>query len=307
MGIASRPYTDLGDLSRIQRATAHWIARTNPGCYIHPGDLALRLFKGMRRYDPPDIIRLWESPQGDLLGWALVYPPWNSFEMAVQPDQLGSGLAAEILAWTEAETWDWMKREGRSNKLHLELYEGDVNMIALAAERGYRRTDHRRLVSARSLADPIPDASLPAGFIIRSVAGEHEAEHMVAVQNAAFGWQLMADDYRRVMASPIYRQERELVVVAPDGRFAAFCTLLLDADNQIGMFEDVGTHADFRRLGLGRALLYAGMHRLRLRGMTTALVPHQPPEVNEAAAELYAQVGFTPQYIFWGYNKNMPG
>jgi GNAT superfamily N-acetyltransferase len=109
------------------------------------------------------------------------------------------------------------------------------------------------------------------------------------------------------MASPIYRQERELVVVAPDGRFAAFCTLLLDADNQIGMFEDVGTHADFLRLGLGRALLYAGMHRLRLRGMTTALMPYQPPEVNEAAAGLYAQVGFTPQYICWGYDKNMPG
>jgi mycothiol synthase len=109
---------------------------------------------------------------------------------------------------------------------------------------------------------------------------------------------------RPVMQSPAFQFEQQLVVVAPDGRFAAFCYLMLDVKNKIGMFEDVGTHPAFQRRGLGRALLLHGLGRMAARGMQTAFVPYVLRL--DAAPALYASVGFQVRYRHFLYTKNSP-
>ena len=59
----------------------------------------------------------------------------------------------------------------------------------------------------------------------------------------------------RVMLKPGYQPEHEIIVVAADGRLAAFTTIRLDNLNNVGLFEPVGTRPVFQRRGLARAML----------------------------------------------------
>ena len=307
MKIISRPYADVSDLHKIQAATAEWTALIgNYVLNLHTGDITHRLFNGMRKYDACDLIRLWEDTEGSLCGWGLVYPRWNAYEVSAHPNHRDSDLLPEIIEWAEAETWRWMQKEGRSDaSIQLEILEDDTTYIQLLERRGYHRTQHQRFVSSRSLDEPIPGGQLPAGFHIRSVAGAHEVEKVVEVQNRSFGWNLIPEVYGRFMESPGYNAQNQLVVVAADGHFAAVCTTFIDDLNKVGMFEDVGTHAHFRQMGLARAMLYHGMQQMKMRGMTKVLVPHRSSEENKAAFNLYYHVGFRPAYTFYGYEKTM--
>ncbi len=81
---------------------------------------------------------------------------------------------------------------------------------------------------------------------------------------------------------------------APDGRIAAFCIAWLDPLNRVGLFEPVGTHLDFQRKGLGRAVVFEGLRQLRAAGMQTAIVGAESD--NPPAYHLYVSVGFRSIY-----------
>jgi ribosomal protein S18 acetylase RimI-like enzyme len=133
---------------------------------------------------------------------------------------------------------------------------------------------------------------LPPGYVTRAVVGPEDAAALAAVHSGSFGSDWTAEKYAWLMTTPGYDPARELVVVAPDGSFAAFTVTWFDHVNGTGYFEPVGTHADHRRLGLGRALLNAGMQRMAKAGLTTALVMHEAD--NEGSMRLYADAGFRP-------------
>jgi ribosomal protein S18 acetylase RimI-like enzyme len=98
------------------------------------------------------------------------------------------------------------------------------------------------------------------------------------------------DAYRRLRGVPGYRSELDLVAVAPNGDFAAYCICWLDAKNRTGEFEPVGASPDYRRQGAGRAVMLEGLRRLRDLGAETAIV--YTSANNSPAVALYEAVGF---------------
>ncbi len=281
----------------MQQALSEW--RSAEACgHLHPGDVAHRIYNGLRRHDPGRTVRLW----GDA-GFLLIYPHWNAFDFEHEPGR--DDLAEEMIDFAERElaardagdeagaAWD-------DEAVATEVWDCDAGRARLLAGRGYRPGGQSHTVTVRNL-DDVPAPALPAGFSIRAAAGPGDAAALADVHAASFGSTWTAAEYARLMASPGYDPERELVVVAPDGRFAAFCIVWLDRHNAEGLFEPVGTHEDFRRLGLGRALLYGGMARLRAAGMRTATVLHEAD--NPAAASLYAAAGFEPRAQLSDYAK----
>ena len=162
----------------------------------------------------------------------------------------------------------------------------DPSWQRLLEERGFVRDDRVQGVPhfQRSLDALEPSAPLN-GFVIRSVAGEHEANKRAMVQREAFanldfqmpgqveGHRSTAPDkaeidrrtrvYKNVMRLPGYRMDLDLVAVTGGGEFAACCTCWLDSENRVGEFEPVGCHPDFRRRGLTRAVMFEGLRRLR--------------------------------------------
>ena len=113
------------------------------------------------------------------------------------------------------------------------------------------------------------------------------------MHNHSFSAKWNAEKYLKVFRAP--HMEYELVVAAPDGRFAAFTNVWVDEVNRSLLFEPVGTHSDFRRRGIGKALMVHALTRMRAeRGIEHAYVCHEPPSKNPAAGALYASVGFAP-------------
>jgi mycothiol synthase len=84
--------------------------------------------------------------------------------------------------------------------------------------------------------------------------------------------------------------ENNLFVRSPDGHGASACMIWFDHENKVGLFEPVGTHPHYQKMGLGKAVLYEGLRRMQAAGMQTAIVSTAPENI--AAIALYRSVGF---------------
>lgn len=285
----ARWYAGADDLARMQAALAEWRA-DDPCGHLHPGDVPHRIYNGPRHHDPGRNVRLW----GDA-GFLLIYPQWNAFDYEHEPGR--DDLAEEMIVLAEREL---AARATSDKALATESWDCDAPRSALLAAHGYRPGQPQHTITSRVL-DGIPAPVVPGGFSIRAAAGPDDAAALADVHAMSFESSWTAAEYAQLMATPGYDPARELVVVAPDGRFAAFCILWFDHRNAEGLFEPVGTHGDFRRLGLARALLDDGMRRMREAGMRTATVVHDND--NPAAAGLYAAAGFGPRAVVSAYAK----
>jgi ribosomal protein S18 acetylase RimI-like enzyme len=94
-----------------------------------------------------------------------------------------------------------------------------------------------------------------------------------------------------------------VVAAAPNGDIAAFSIVWLDAINRVGSFEPVGTHPDYQRKGLGRAVMLEALRRLEARGMQQAIVC--TGNDNLPAIRLYESVGFRTVNKLGQYKKRV--
>jgi ribosomal protein S18 acetylase RimI-like enzyme len=299
-----RPYR-AADLDRLLRFVGECNRTPGADWPMHPGDVAHFMSNTLRGRDLERYIFLYEEAIGRLRALALFYAgnPYG-YDLLVAPDLRGAEVGdfeAATLAWADAQAVAMASTAG-SNGLAVEVSKSDTIRERIIARLGYSPTGAPgMLYTARSLQIPIPDKPLPDGFSMRSVAGEQEARLVAAAHNGAFTPKWDEEQYLDVMRTPGFHIERELVVVAPDGRFAAFVIIWLDPISHSGLFEPVGCHYDFQRQGLTSALMYAGMRRMRAAGMDTAIVRYNADNV--AGVPLYRSVGFQTRYEIARYRK----
>ena len=103
----------------------------------------------------------------------------------------------------------------------IDAFDCDTRWINYLENRGYTRNPDDMFYTTRSL-ETIPESTLPDGFTIRPTTGIGEVEKLVEVHNGGFGRGWSVGEYRDVMLSDGYATGTEMVVEAPDGRFAAF-------------------------------------------------------------------------------------
>jgi ribosomal protein S18 acetylase RimI-like enzyme len=307
-----RPYRPA-DLPAILASIGDWNART-AGCgYLHPGDICHYMSNGLRGRDLDKSFYRYEEDERVLALVVLYSASDAGYDALVHPDHRGGDLEQGLVAWCERALWDrprvaaWAPVDAPTAigaEIMNEVMDCDAVRRDLLLQRGYVPAGAPAgLYTTRSLADPIPASALPEGFTIRSASGEHEAAMLSAVHNGAFTPKWGPDDYLSVMRTPGYDAERELVVVAPGGRFAAFLVYWLDPVSRAGLFEPVGCHREFQRRGLTKALMYEGMRRMVASGMTTAIVKYNADNI--AGAALYGSAGFQTLYTITAFRKRM--
>jgi mycothiol synthase len=299
VSLQARPYRDE-DLAAVQAALAGWIAETGGCGYCHPGDVPQRIYAQLRGRRPVgELVRVWEEG-GAVVAFAICFRFETAFDLFASPRLRGSDVERELLR----ETRD------RTAALKLGLADADPYVVtdvdgcdaarqAQLERLGFERYRVWDYLNERSLDAPVGDPPLPPGFVLRRAAAA-DAAQLAAVRNSAFGGGWSAEEYReQVMRKPGYSPERELVAVAPDGRAAAFTVIGVDERNASGLLEPVGTHADFRRMGLARAVIVAALYEMRRLGLRTATVSHDA--TNRPALELYRSLGFTARHETLGY------
>jgi ribosomal protein S18 acetylase RimI-like enzyme len=226
------------DVSAMQRLAAECWRLEGPYVTTHVGDVPWRLFQhvdGLEQYD----IRVWPA-RGECRAWGMQTLKSGDVDFLVHPGS--PELLDEVLAWADASpVWA------------LEAKAGQL------LERGYERHGDEWYEHHVGPLDSLPEPVVPEGFTLRH-AEPDDLERRVDVHRAAFApSRVVPESYARVQAAPPYRHELDWVVEAPDGRFAAFALCWLDEENGVAELEPVGTHPDFRRLGLARAVSIAAL------------------------------------------------
>ncbi|MGH3435510.1 MAG: GNAT family N-acetyltransferase, partial [Sciscionella sp.] len=146
-------------------------------------------------------------------------------------------------------------------------------------------------LNERDLTD-VEEPVLPAGFRFRTADG---AGPEAAVQAHLDAWAptaYTAESYQGVQQTAAYRGELHVLVEAPEGTMASSTIMWLDEANKTAEFEPVGTHPDYRRRGLGRAMLLHGMRLVRAAGATHVTVACLGAAGHPSARGLYYGVGF---------------
>lgn len=299
MALQPQPYQGANDFAAMRYILTEGRKASRHSGYVHTGDLNWWLYYLLpsKRYELHEIAYVWRD--GDtVVGWSLFTPGDALFDLFMHPSERYGERRAHMLSWTLDHAVDLARRHGLSD-ISAEVFADDQTWIDLLAAHGFTADPiPRALYTVRSLAE-IPAPTLPHGFTLRTVAGIHEAEARAAVHRAVF--RKPADKYRSFMTTaPDYRPDLDVVVVAPDGQFAAFAQAWVDVENAIGLFEPVGTHPDFQRQGLASAALYEAMHRMRAAGAREALVY---PIADSDARHLYFSVGFQTRNQILSYRK----
>lgn len=296
-----RPYQGAADVDLLQAFTSAARAETGGCGYLHPGDIPHHLFSGSKLYDKSKVMTIWEDG-GGIAGWVLVSPSHKGFDAQIRPDLRGGDFERELLLYAEEQTWAMMRHYGvEGEQITADAFRCDRWRAEILTELGWEPGGDPPWVLNRASLATIPAPQLPDGFHARSVRGVAEAAAVAAVHVGSFGSKWTPEMYRQLMESPGYAAEREYVVVAPDGEFAAFTVTWHDPVNRVGLFEPVGTHRDYWRRGLGRALLYYAMGRMKQAGMESAEVVNSG--TNEASAGLYRACGFRPFFLIDDFVK----
>ena len=304
MRIDQREFSGEADLQAMM-ALAHVAPREN----AHVVDLPYRLSSWA--LDHPDNVRLWADAEGELLAWAVMQTPFWTVDYACHPDA-GEDVHRQILAWADSRAFALHDTPIGHPMWFVEVFAhqaeriGDLEAAGFASQANVGEDSWSKVLMRRSMDRPVADYSLPAGFSIRPLAGERELEAYVQLHRAVFGSRNMTVEWRTcILRRPEYQPDLDLVVVAPDGRLAAFCVGWLDAGLEkvpSGQIEPLGVHEDYRGLGLGRAVLSEALQRLFLSGADGVYV--ETDRHRNAALGLYEEAGFRPVHEVLVYRKD---
>ncbi len=280
-------------------------ARPSDRAFDFPGILDLQEMLALPQIQAHT--RLWIEPFGQLACFAILDAGLDSANLTfeVAPSCKEKGLEIEVIAWAEDSLRQTHPAGMDNYLLEASSRSDDPAGIALLEGQGFICQAEGAVHMERSLADPIPPPQLPAGFSIRPIHGESEAEDWVRLHRAALGTENMTIEYKlAMMRTPYYDPEMDLVAVAPGGELAAYCVCFINVEENAltgkrrGCTDPIATHPDFQRQGLSRALMLTGLGLLKNRGMDSAHLGTSSQNI--AMLQAAGSVGFhITKNVFW--------
>lgn len=260
---------------------------------VHVGDFS---WHGWRGHERPwsEVLGIWEDAEGAIAGLGWFDPP-GELEISVHPRFLGTegeaDLTRQIVAW--GEPMNDAQRTEATAPLGITVRENDPFRQDVIGDLGYRYTGRDSLmVNERPLDGATSVPELPEGY--RFVAMTEDTDFAERTDIHREVWapsRLTLDGYRTLRTAPAYDPHLDMVVQAPDGRYAVYVHGWYDPVSRVGLLEPVGCRAEFRGRRLTSTLIHELLRRFVERGATRAVVTSDPE--NDPATALYRSTGFT--------------
>lgn len=277
-----------------------------------------------RFFDAPDVdrardLRLWKDTSGKLIGFGQLLMPKHNDEIEgdlyfdVHPTRRDV-LETEILQWSERRMREVGQRRPVSMKLRTHSSSDKIDRRMLLEREGFT-TERGFLTMTCPLDQPISSPTLPSGFTLQWLSVERDVKAWVELFNESFidHWNhqdLTVATARDWFNNPHYKPELNLIAVAPDGTFAAFCVGYINLEENArsgrneGWIKLLGTRRGFRKLGLGRAILLAAMRQLKAADVEWVKLGVDAQSLT-SATQLYQSVGFQSVNTWLSYVKEI--
>jgi len=218
------------------------------------------------------LVRIWEDENGRIIGVTCIEHPHNQHsgfgEIFIQrhPDRLD--LIEEMVSVGEE-----LYADPKRGRAHMWAFDSDEALNRVLAARGFVRKDDSAFGYLEYSFGEIPKAALPDGYTLQSMAEENDIEKRREIFGRGFNHEDPRDwpcafAYEELQRAPDYHKENDLVIVAPNGDYAACAIVWHDDVNKVGHLEPLGTHPEHRRKGLAKAILCEGIRRLQGLGST---------------------------------------
>jgi mycothiol synthase len=229
-----------------------------------------------------EVVFIWETPSGEIAG--VLHPEEaGDVYLQVHPCFRLKELEREMLECAETHL---SVRHDDHQELYTWARADDALRQDLLRRRGYKPGKWTTHVWRRNLDGALPEVSLPPGYRIRSVGSLDDLPgrslaswrgfHLDAPEGDYEGWEW----YLNIQRCPLYRRDLDLVVEAPSGEIASFCTFWYDDVTRSAYIEPVATVPQHQRLGLARACITEGLRRVQRLGVLHAHVTGMEPGPN---------------------------
>ena len=278
----------LTDIFSMRKAYTNWIPSELENLKFGPGgteylDEADEYLKIWEAFDEAQQIALriiavsYTKPSGNC--WLSIHPNYTS-------------AAREIVLWMQDRVKEVKEDKGKEVNMNFVVDDDDEELILLLSDLGFQKGEIEGDKQVRPIDSPVPTYSLPEGHTIRNAVIDKDFLKYREVQMTVFPHivSMSKELLQLYSTASFYQEDLDIVAVAPDGKFAAFCTARIDPLSKIAELEPVGTHPDQRKLGLARAVICESLKRLEKYKPSAVVIFGAAPTYG--ARRLYESVGF---------------
>jgi ribosomal protein S18 acetylase RimI-like enzyme len=193
-----------------------------------------------------------------------------------------------------------------NNRFGVVIADRDISFQDIAAQHGYIATDNRENDAVFYIDKTSTDYKLPEGFRITSLKDNFDLYQYRRVLWKGFNHELNGEGLfcyskedelkmKEEMLRPNVDLDLKVAVISPEGNFAAYCGMWYDTKAGYAVIEPVATDPDYRRMGLGRAVVLEGIRRVGLLGAKLAFVG--------SSQQFYYSIGLRPYAVSTLWSK----
>lgn len=217
----------------------------------------------------------------------------------VHPQWRRQGIGTALMQRAEQRA----RQMSRNKLLYFEMYvRAPVSGAEeLALSLGMQPVRYSYYMECHDL-EHLPKPAFPLGIRMRPFVVDQDEEEFLQAYNDGFSdhWGFVPatlEQVRHWEGSPGFRPENTLLAVNEVGRIVGLCTVLFPqvearmSEPNPPMIDDLAVIRRYRRQGIGRGLLLAGMRYIRAAGYQVAALGVDADNPNQAA-RLYESVGF---------------
>lgn len=254
-------------------------------------------------------IHIWEeigleknAQKTEIVGLSL---PERKYQYNIQVKPKYEFLYSEIIAWIceHAERVNHIDKD--TKELRIVALEENILLEKALTENNFNKTNVYGFLRIWNNKKDDKEYPIPEGFTIRSIKGKEEYQKYAKAIQETFGHGNWFDKelVEELNSNSYYNKEFDLIVEAPNGDIASFCTFRTDSVIKVTELEPMGTLPKYRKLGLAKALLYEGF--TRLKSFDPPLVYIGGAADNPGANKLYESMGFDKKGTYYIWKKQI--
>lgn len=185
-------------------------------------------------------------------------------------------------------------------------FDGDEVIEKVLIENGYYKTDEYWVLRTYDHKYTVEEPELPEGYYMKQLCDLLDISKVVEIYEQCLGMEFDEFSLRKARESYAYRDELDIVVMAPDNNPVALCSGRYDDKNKMVSFEAVACFKEHRKKGISKAMMLHALKAARDLGAEVSTVLTLCPEQFLAPNKLYSSVGFklTGNMVTWKKSGN---